>query len=1082
MSYAELQVTSHFSFLRGASSAEELFATASLLGIPALGITDRNSLAGIVRAHEAAKVTGVRLVVGCRLDLTDFPSLLVYPADRAAYGRLCRLLTLGKTRAGKGKCTLCFRDVAQWNEGLLAIMVTDKPDARLAESLAKFRTVFGDRAYCALTRRFRPNDAAILQAIATTAAQAGVPTVVTGDVLYHTHERRRLQDVVTCIRLKTTIDRAGFLKERHADRFLKTPAEIKRLFRRFPQALARAQEIAARCTFSLDELTYSYPTEALDGLSAQERLEKLTWEGAAQRYPSGVPDNVIMQLRHELNLIERMQYAPYFLTVDSIVRFARSQSILCQGRGSAANSAVCFVLGITSIDPVRQGLLFERFVSEERREPPDIDVDFEHERREEVIQWIYETYGRTRSALTCTVTRYRARGAVREVGKALGVPEDITAALARLTWGWNDDGVSDAELKELNLNTTDRRLRLTLDLAKELMGTPRHLSQHPGGFVLTLERLDEMVPIEPAAMDNRQVIEWDKDDIDALKFMKVDVLGLGMLGCMNRAFDLLKTSKGIILDLATIPAEDPATYEMIRCADTVGVFQIESRAQMAMLPRLAPQRFYDLVIEVAIVRPGPIQGDMVHPYLRRREGKEPVVFPKPELEKVLGKTLGVPLFQEQAMQVAMVAAGFSATEADQLRRAMATFKHTGGVNKFRDKLIRGMIDNGYDAAFAERTFKQLEGFGSYGFPESHAASFALIAYASSWMKCHHPDVFCCAILNAQPMGFYDPSQLVRDARQHGVMVRPIDVNASAWDCALEPLDGERFAVRLGLRMTRGLAENDGSRLVAARAEAPFTSILELSRRAALHPGALVRLAKADAFRSMGIGRREAAWAIKALRPDKLPLFEEADRRAAAIRPEINEADVELPGMTGGRQVVEDYRSHGLTLRAHPVSFLREQLGQMGISPCRDLRQARNGSRLSVSGLVLVRQKPGSAKGVMFITLEDETDIANLIVWPSMFDKQRRIILGAQMMVCRGRVQCASGVIHLIAEHLIDQTDLLNSVGGCNEVFTPSAGRGDEARHPGGADPRGDVPIKKVRDIYIPDLHIDTMNIKARNFR
>jgi error-prone DNA polymerase len=1082
MSYTELQVTSQFSFLRGASSAEELFASAALLGVPALGITDRNSPAGIVHAHEAAKVTGVRLIVGCRLDLTNFPSLLVYPTDRAAYGRLCRLLTLGKGRAGKGKCTLSFQDVAEWSEGLLAIMVTDKPNAGLAESLAKFRTVFGDRAYCALTRRFRPNDAANLQAIASTAAQAGVPTVVTGDVLYHTPERRRLQDVVTCIRLKTTIEKAGFLKERHADRFLKAPAEMQRLFRRFPEALARTQEIAVRCKFSLDELTYSYPTESIDGLSAQERLEKLTWEGAVQRYAKGVPDSVAMQLRHELNLIERMQYAPYFLTVYSIVRFARSKGILCQGRGSAANSAVCFVLGITSIDPVRQGLLFERFVSEERREPPDIDVDFEHERREEVIQRIYETYGRTRSALTCTVTRYRARGAVREVGKALGVPEDITAALARLTWGWSDDGVSDAELKELNLNTTDRRLRLTLDLARELMGTPRHLSQHPGGFVLTLDRLDEMVPIEPAAMDNRQVIEWDKDDIDALKFMKVDVLGLGMLGCMRRAFDLLKTSKGIALDLATIPAEDPATYEMIRKADTVGVFQIESRAQMAMLPRLAPQRFYDLVIEVAIVRPGPIQGDMVHPYLRRREGREPVVFPKPELEKVLGKTLGVPLFQEQAMQVAMVAAGFSATEADQLRRAMATFKHTGGVNKFRDKLIKGMIDNGYDTEFAERTFKQLEGFGSYGFPESHAASFALIAYASSWMKCHHPDVFCCAILNAQPMGFYDPSQLVRDARQHGVIVRPIDVNASDWDCTLEPLTGNRLAVRLGLRMTRGLVEKHGQRLVAVRDAAPFSSILELSQRAQLHPGALVRLAKADAFQSMGIGRREAAWAIKALRSDRLPLFEEADRRAAALKPEITESAVELPPMTAGREVVEDYRSHGLTLRAHPAAFLRQQLNQMGILPCRELRHAKNGSRITVSGLVLVRQRPGSAKGVMFITLEDETDIANLIVWPSLFDRQRRIILGAQMMGCRGRVQCASGVIHLVAEHLIDQSELLNSVGGRNETFTLPAGRGDQARHPGGPDPREAIPIKKVRDIYVPDLHIDALSVKARNFR
>ncbi len=755
MSYAELQVTSHFSFLRGASSAEELFSTAANLGIEAMAVVDRNSLSGIVRAYEASRVTGVRLIVGCRLDLEDFPSVLVYPTDRAAYGRLCRLLTVGKARAGKGKCSLFIDDVAAWSEGLVAVLVTDKPSERLPEYLQRMKTIFEDRAYCALTRRFRPDDAAHLHDIATMAWQARVPTAATGDVLYHEPGMRMLQDVVTCIRLKTTIDKAGFLKEKHADRFLKEPAEMERLFRRYPEAVARTLEIAERCKFSLEELTYSYPTEVLqDGLAAQDRLEKLTWDGAAQRYPDGIPDKVVMQLRHELGLIERLHYAPYFLTVNSIVRFARSKGILCQGRGSAANSAVCFVLGVTSIDPVRQGLLFERFVSEERREPPDIDVDFEHERREEVIQWIYETYGRTRSALTSTVTRYRARGAIREVGKVLGIPEDVTGALARITWGWSEDGVSETELKDLNLNLSDRRLRLALDLARQLMGTPRHLSQHPGGFVLTLDRLDELVPIEPAAMENRQVIEWDKDDIEALKFMKVDVLGLGMLGCMRRAFDLLRSSKGIDRNLATIPPEDPATYEMIRKADTVGVFQIESRAQMSMLPRMAPERFYDLVIEVAIVRPGPIQGDMVHPYLRRREGKERVEFPKPELEKVLGKTLGVPLFQEQAMQVAMVAAGFSANEADQLRRAMATFKFTGGVNKFKDKLILGMIDNGYDIDFANKTFRQLEGFGSYGFPESHAASFALIAYASSWMKCHHPDVFCAAILNAQPMGFY----------------------------------------------------------------------------------------------------------------------------------------------------------------------------------------------------------------------------------------------------------------------------------------------------------------------------------------
>jgi error-prone DNA polymerase len=1082
MSYAELQVTSQFSFLRGASSAEELFSAAAVLGISALGIVDRNSLAGIVRAHEAAKVTGVRLIVGCRLDLTDFSSLLVYPTDRAAYGRLCRLLSVGKARAGKGKCSLSIADVEAWCEGLIAILVTDKPVETLNASLVRLKAAFGDRAYCALTRRFRPNDASIMHAIANAAAYACVRTVATGDVLYHAPERRMLQDVVTCIRLKTTIDKAGFLKEKHADRFLKEPAEIARLFKRYPDAVARAQEIARRCTFSLDELTYSYPTEGQDGLSAQERLEKLTWEGADQRYPEGVPDNVAMQLRHELSLIERLEYAPYFLTVDSIVRFARSKDILCQGRGSAANSAVCYVLGITSIDPVRQGLLFERFVSEERREPPDIDVDFEHERREEVIQWIYETYGRTRSALTATVTRYRARGAVREVGKALGVPEDVTGSLARLVWGWSEDGVTDAELKELNLNSTDRRLRLTLDLARQLMGTPRHLSQHPGGFVLTLGRLDEMVPIEPAAMENRQVIEWDKDDIEALGFMKVDVLGLGMLGCMRRAFTLLKSAKHIDLDLATIPAEDPATYAMIRKADTVGVFQIESRAQMAMLPRMAPKRFYDLVIEVAIVRPGPIQGDMVHPYLRRREGLEPVVFPKPELEKVLGKTLGVPLFQEQAMQVAMVAAGFSASEADQLRRAMATFKFTGGVNKFRDKLIAGMIDNGYSNEFAERTFKQLEGFGSYGFPESHAASFALIAYASSWMKCHHPDVFCAAILNAQPMGFYDPSQLVRDARNHGVEVRPIDVNHSDWDCTLEPLDDTRRAVRLGLRMTRGLAEKDGQRIVAARTQT-YQSVLDLSRRAQAPVAALVQLAKADAFRSMGLTRHDASWAIKALRNEALPLFADADRREAQFRPEFTEPSVTLPAMATGREVVEDYRSHGLTLRAHPLAFLRDELNGMGVLPCSGLKDASDGTRVTIAGLVLVRQKPGSAKGVMFITLEDESDIANLIVWPSLFEKQRRIVIGAQMMACRGRVQRATGVIHVIAEHLVDHSDMLRRVGGMDQDFTISTGRGDEAKHGGsGLDPREQPALRKARDIYVPDLHIDTLTVKARNFR
>jgi error-prone DNA polymerase len=786
--YAELQVTSHFSFLRGASSCEELFAQAALLGIEALAVADRNSLAGIVRAHEAAKVTGVRLIVGCRLDLADGMSVLVYPADRPAYARLCRLLSVGKKRGGKARCILHWEDLADWSEGLVALLVPDRADDACALRLRRLRETFGDRAYLALTLRRRPNDQMRIHELNSLAQRFRVATVVTNDVLFHEPARRILQDVVTCVRHNITIDEAGFRRERHADRYLKPPEEMTRLFSRYPEAVARTLEIADRCRFSLDELAYQYPEErTMPGLTPQQALEKLTWEGAAARYPEGLPDEVRGKLDHELRLVERLQYAPYFLTVNSIVRFARSKDILCQGRGSAANSAVCYVLGITSIDPERNDLLFERFVSEERREPPDIDVDFEHERREIVMQWVFATYGRDHAALCSTVIRYRAKGALRDVGKALGLTEDLIKLLSSQVWGWSEEGVEPKHAQELNLNLEDRRLRLAIDLARELIGTPRHLSQHPGGFVLTHDRLDELVPIEPAAMADRQVIEWDKDDIDALKFMKVDCLALGMLTCMKRAFVFLEEAKGIKLDLATIPSEDPRTYAMVRKADTLGTFQIESRAQMAMLPRMKPRTFYDLVIEVAIVRPGPIQGDMVHPYLRRREGKEAVVYPKPELEKVLGKTLGVPLFQEQAMRVAIECAGFTPGEADQLRRAMATFKFTGGVSKFKDKLVNGMIERGYDKDFAERTFSQLEGFGSYGFPESHAASFALIAYASSWMKCWHPDVFCAALLNAQPMGFYAPAQIVRDARDHGVEVRPVCINASRWDCTLEPI-------------------------------------------------------------------------------------------------------------------------------------------------------------------------------------------------------------------------------------------------------------------------------------------------------
>lgn len=1084
--YVELQATSHFSFLRGASSCEELFSQANVCGIEAVAVVDRNSVAGIVRAWEAAKVTNTRLIVGCRLDLVDGTGLLVYPTDRAAYSRLTRLLSLGKRRAGKAQCNLSWTDVADWAEGLVAILVPDEADDETAMNLRRLRQVFADRAYLALTLRRRPGDALRLHDLSNLAAQAGVPTVVTNDVLFHHPQRRLLQDVVTCVRHGCTIDELGFRRERHADRHLKPPEEMHRLFARYPEALARTLEIADRCRFSLGELQYQYPDEvSTPGMTPQHTLAQLTFEGAARRYPDGVPDKVMAILNHELGLIERLDYAPYFLTVNSIVAFARSQDILCQGRGSAANSAVCYVLGITSIDPERNDLLFERFVSEERREPPDIDVDFEHERREIVMQWVFDTYGRDHAALCSTVIRYRAKGAIRDVGKALGLPEDLTKALSSQVWSWSEEGVETKHVQELNLNLEDRRLRLTLELARQLQGAPRHLSQHPGGFVLTRDRLDDLVPIEPAAMKDRQVIEWDKDDIDSLKFMKVDCLALGMMSCMKRGLDLLRDHKGIDLDLATIPAEDPRTYAMIRKADTLGVFQIESRAQMAMLPRIKPRTFYDLVIEVAIVRPGPIQGDMVHPYLRRREGKEPVVYPKPELEKVLGKTLGVPLFQEQAMRVAIECAGFTASEADQLRRAMATFKFTGGVSHFQSKLVGGMVERGYTQEFAEKTFSQLEGFGSYGFPESHAASFALIAYASSWLKCWHPDVFCAALLNAQPMGFYAPAQIVRDAREHGVEIRPPCINASRWDCSLEPTaHPDQFAVRLGLRMISGLANADGAQIVGARADQAFASVDDVWRRAAVPAASLVRIAEADGFRpSLRLARREALWAIKGLRDEPLPLFAAASLREQRIVPETDEPEVALKPMTAGREVVEDYGHVGLTLRDHPLAFLRADLARERYETCATAGAARDQKFVRVAGVVLIRQKPGSAKGVMFITLEDETGIANLVIWPKLYEENRRTILGASMLGVHGRIQREGEVVHLVAYKLFDLSDQLAGVGGREAPFRPRTGRGDEFAHGGSPDQRDLGPRGlAARDIYIPDLHIGSIKPKTRDFR
>ncbi len=1064
--YVELQVTSHFSFLRGASSPEELFAAASLLGHQALGLVDWGSVAGVVRGWDGQKATGVRMIAGARVQLTDGRALLLYPTDRTAWSRLTRLLSLGKARGGKGCCILEWSDVVHHAEGLVAILVPNSANDAAAAWLTELRDVFGDRAFCALSFRRRPNDLSRLHELDALARSMNVRSVAVGDVLYHSTERRPLQDVLSAIREKTTIDALGFKRERFLDRNLKSPEEMERRFAAFPDAVRASADIADLCRFDLGEIQYQYPYEqVMAGRTAQEALAALTEEAAVRMFPQGLPPAYRSQINHELKLIGELGYAPYFLTVNAIVAESRRRGILCQGRGSAANSCVCYFLGVTSIDPIQHELLFERFVSGERKEPPDIDVDFEHERREEIIQWIYETYGRHRSALTAVVTRYRTRGAVAEVGKALGLPRDLTKMLTGLVWGWSMDGIPEEQIESLNLNADDHRLRLTLELSRQLIGTPRHLSQHPGGFVLTQDRLDDLVPIEPARMEDRQIIEWDKDDIDALKFMKVDVLGLGMLGCMNRAFNLLEDMKGIRVGMADLQDDDPAVYAMIQKADTLGVFQIESRAQMSMLPRMKPARFYDLVIEVAIVRPGPIQGDMVHPYLRRREGKEKPEYPKPELRAVLEKTLGVPLFQEQAMKVAIVGAGFTPVEADQLRRAMATFKLTGGVSHFYDKLVGGMIERGYPKDFAERTFKQIEGFGSYGFPESHAASFAKIAYASCWMKHHHPDVFCAALLNAQPMGFYAPAQIVRDAQAHGVEVRPVSINHSHWDCTLEPTSGRYMAVRLGFRQVRSLANVHGAAIVGARGEAHYQSVEEVWRRAGVPRAAIERLAEADAFHSIAENRRQGLWKVKGLGEAPLPLFAAADEREALFSPEGIEPLVALRPLSEGREVVEDYRSLQLSLRGHPVSFLRPQLDELKMVRCADLATIRDGRNVEVAGVILVRQRPGSAKGVLFVTIEDETGIANGILWPDRFETYRRQVMSSSMIAMRGRLQKEGEVIHIICDRITNHDDLLRSIGRTDFEVAPS--RGDGAKNGGGPDPRDPTYPMRGRTLSAP---------------
>jgi error-prone DNA polymerase len=1093
--YAELAVTTNFSFLRGASHPQEMVETAEALGFTAIGIADRNSFAGVVRAFDQwRKKKAVKLLVGTRLVTLDGLEVLAYPTDRAAYGRLCRLLSAGNTKiknGQKGECRLTFEDVLSASEGQMLIALPPEalsPD--FAERLAQLARTAPKRTFLAGIHRYRGDEPRRLGELAELGQRAGAPLVAVNDVHYHAPERRALADVVTCIREKCTIAEAGFRLAANAERHLKSPTEMARLFAAYPEAIARTVQIAQACRFSLDDLKYEYPDEPVPpGKTAQEHLEDLTWEGAKNRYPKdkhpdGIPEEVQKRLNDELAIIAKLEYARYFLTVHDVVRFARNEGILCQGRGSAANSAVCFCLGITEVNPNESKLLFARFISENRGEPPDIDVDFEHERREEVIQYVYERYGRHRAAICATVIHYRSRRAIREVGKALGLTPDVTAALAKTIWGYGED-LPDGHIRQAGLDPGNPLVRQATALIRELIGFPRHLSQHVGGFVLTRERLDETVPIGHAAMDERTFIEWDKDDIDTLHLMKVDVLALGMLSCLKRGLDLLKAHYGRDLSLATIPGEgteDAAqVYAMLSRADSVGVFQVESRAQMSMLPRLKPQKFYDLVIEVAIVRPGPIQGDMVHPYLRRRDKIDPEHYPSPdpahgdkdELKNVLQRTLGVPLFQEQAMQIAITAAEFTPDEADGLRRAMATFRHNGTVHLFRGKFIGGMTRRGYTREFAERCFKQIEGFGEYGFPESHAASFALLVYASSWVKCLYPDVFCAAILNSQPMGFYQPAQLVRDARQHGVEVREADVNFSQWDCTLEPVSEgpHAFAVRLGFKQIQGLNKEELEKLIAARGNG-YASIERLAAIAGVSRFTIERLAEADAFRSMGLDRRAALWAARRLDAvgikrgnGRSKASTAADQPLPLLAPHrgdelFAEPVITLPDMPLCEHVAEDYTVTGLSLKEHPIAFFRNRLNRLDALRNVDHRSPDlpQNKRITVAGLVLTRQMPG-AKGVVFVTLEDETDIANIIVWPKVFERNRRVVMTSRFLAVRGRLQRAGLVVHVLAESFVD---LSAELGKLRDGELLALENDDTA----GAYPRpADLALLKSRDFH-----------------
>ncbi len=1034
--FVELCACSNFSFLYGASHPDEMVMQAAHLGLKGIVIADRNSFAGVVRAHAAARkvrdvmpafqfIPGVRLIPFAPPPTLDGqpiqtgPELVTLPMTRAAYGSLCKLLTKGNRAAPKGRCYLTLADICDQADEQIGIIIPPRPlTNQFTAQVKQLKRAFKDRLYLAATRAYLSDDASYLESLATLSRRTNTALIATSDALYHDPSRRLLQDTVTAIRTHQRIADAGFTLHPNAERHLKSGDEMARLFTICPDAVARTEQVAARCTFSLDELRYDYPDEVIgDGDTPQDALEKLTWAGAATRYPGKLPDKVRTTLIHELKLIKQLDYARYFLTVYDIVRYAREQKILCQGRGSAANSAVCYVIGITAVNPMEVDLLVERFISAARDEPPDIDVDFEHERREEVIQYIYNKYGRHRAGIAATVITYRWKSAIREVGKVLGLSDDITGLLSKLMARWTAHGSEDHMLREAGLDPADPLLRLAIDLASELEGFPRHLSQHVGGFVITKNPLEEVIPIHNAAMDDRTFVEWDKDDLDALGMLKIDVLSLGMLTCIRKCFELIRDYHGEPYTLATIPRDDPDTYAMIQRADTIGVFQIESRAQMSMLPRLKPKNFYDLVVEVAIVRPGPIQGDMVHPYLQRRENPDLIDYAIPELEPVLHKTHGVPLFQEQAMKIAIVGAGFTAEEADQLRRAMATFRRNGTIHLFEDKFINGLIDRGAPREFAERCFKQIEGFGDYGFPESHAASFALLAYASSWLKCHYPAAFACALLNSQPMGFYAAAQIVRDARDHGVTILPPDVNFSTWDNRLEHSpDGP--AIRLGLRQLKGFKQDSADRLLAYRQNG-YDSLRHLKLRAQLGHGDLVRLAQGDCFRSLSLTRRQALWAAEGLMDKQAPpLLQHVEAKEDA-----DEAD--LPPMPLGEQVVYDYQALNLTLRDHPLKLLSPHFPNRTLGA--GLSALKTGRKVRVAGLVLNRQRPGTAKGVIFMTLEDETGALNIIVWAKVFEAYRRDLLTARIMEVEGRLQNESGVIHIVADRLICRNDLFGQL-------------------------------------------------------